>query len=456
MIPDPRRARSRRGARHGSGGRRFAGTTWAPILGLLGALLLPARAARAGGYEIPHQAAASAARGGTGTGRAGDPAAAWYCPAALADGGGLRLQVGVAGAASAIDARSNLDAPDAPWSASSVHGPSVLPQLHASYAHHRWALSVSFGLPYASRVHWAADWPHRFDAVRSELRFFRITPAFAYRFDRLRVSAGLHLNVGRIESFRATQHIVEEGSVQLRLGGVGLGVDLSAHYVFSDALSLGLSYKSRAAMTLRGDADFEVPEVFLARFPDQQASTEWTLPDRLAFGISARLREDLELLADVSLTFFSVHERTVIDFEAELTADSVIVNAWRDSVNLRIGFEWQAHRRFALRAGLSIDGLLGPVVPDERLSPSAPDATRIGLALGAGVPLVEGLELDLFYEHLRLLERSSTSADAPLATYLGRAHLFGLSLSLSLEAVASSSPDAEAGRGPSEPGSNPG
>ena len=68
--------------------------------------------------------------------------------------------------------------------------------------------------------------------------------------------------------------------------------------------------------------------------------------------------------------------------------------------------------------------------PDETLSPSSPDSTRLGLTIGGRIHLPKVMSIDLFYEHLRLLPRESTSLDAPQASYGGFANVAGVSLTL--------------------------
>ena len=56
------------------------------------------------------------------------------------------------------------------------------------------------------------------------------------------------------------------------LGGVGM--HLAAWAQASDEVAVGLTYKSRTRLPLSGGADFTVPDAFLGRAPDQQASTD--------------------------------------------------------------------------------------------------------------------------------------------------------------------------------------
>jgi hypothetical protein len=57
------------------------------------ALVLSPALATAGGFAVSEQTAVSAGTGGAGAARDNDPGAAWHDPAALADGGGLRVDL---------------------------------------------------------------------------------------------------------------------------------------------------------------------------------------------------------------------------------------------------------------------------------------------------------------------------------------------------------------------------
>ena len=390
------------------------------------AWLLPLLA-RAGGYELVQQDAAAAGMASTGTARVG-AAAAWFNPAALADDGGWRFGLGLTFALSRIEANAQTEAPDAPWQAYTQNGVTTPPYLHASYAQGSWATGLSVTVPFASRVRWPGDWPQRFEILSSEPQYFRIAPFFAWRFGILRVSAGPHVDLGTLRLEKATNHVAEEGRATMLLSGYGFGGHASLYIEAADWLAVGLSYKSRTTLPLSGDADFEVPEAFAPRFPDQQVSASVTLPDRLAVGLEGRLGS-FTLAADLVLSLWSANRTLDIDFSDPATEDRHQVNLWHDSLALRLGAQWLAlEDRLQLRCGFSWDGLTGAPPPAETLAPSSPDSVRLGFSGGLSVRVIDQLWLDAFYEFLWLLERDSTSLDAPLASYRGEANLVGLAV----------------------------
>jgi len=387
----------------------------------------------AGGYELVQQGAAAGGVGHAGAGRDGDPSAAWFVPAATADGGGFRLALGASLGGSTVVSASLPGVADS-WEERTANPVSVPPYLYASYSHAWWSVGVTANLNFAGGVRWPDDWRGRFEILSTSPRYFRATAYFAGRIGPVRLSVGPHLDAGSLGISKATDHVAEEGSVQIALRGVGLGVDVSAHVTLSPHVQLGATYRSRTKIKLKGEADFDVPDAFGPRFPDGPASSEVTLPDRIVVGAWFRPKgaERLTILADVGATLWSVNDSLVIDFEDEASTDTTISNGWRDTMAIRGGVEIDVHERVRLRGGGYIDGLWGAPPPDETLSPSSPDSTRLGVTLGGRVEMADWLAIDAFYEHVELLRRESTSEDAPEASYRGFANLGGLSVSLSV------------------------
>lgn len=413
---------------------RWSAARWSAAQGpcrvLAAALVLShATPASAGGYEIAQQGARAGGTASAATAREADPSAAWFNPAALADGRGLRTGIGVTLALPTLHAEALPEAPDAPWQADTDAAVSPPPQLYASYAHERWVFGVSANLPYASRVQWPADWQHRFDVISSQIQFVRIAPLVGYDFGPLRLAAGPQFDIGRVHLKRATDHIDYEGSSAIVMSGHGFGGHVSLFARPWEQLAVGVSYRSRSVSSLTGDADFNVPEVLAGMLPDQRVATEWTLPDRIAVGAAGRFGP-VEALLDLSMTLWSVNDSLLIVFEDPATDNRESPRGWRDSLALRMGLEWNALQQLDVRAGFYVDGLPDPPPPPEHLSPSSPDSTRVAGTLGLGANVADWLSGDVFYEHMRLLERTSSSDDAPAAAYSGYAHFFGIGVRL--------------------------
>jgi long-chain fatty acid transport protein len=378
-----------------------------------------AASARAGGFEVAEQSASAGGAGGTGAAREGDPSAAWYNPAALVDGAGIRIGAGLTAAMASLHA----DAMDGSWSESTEGGPAPLPALQASWAGGDWAAGVSVGVPFGADVEWPEDWPGRHEIIASRILVVRAAPFVGWRSGRWRLAGGIHVDTGEMRVRRSLDFIDAEGDVQLALRGAGVGVDLAAFVRAAEHLDFGLTYKSRTDMTLEGEADFTTPDAFSTKAADQDASSSLTLPDRIAAGVAWR-RGSWTLLADVELAAWQVRDQVVIDFARDETPDVSQETDWGATVTVRGGAEWRGGPWVA-RGGLYRDPTPSPAAT---LSPTSPDSTRLGASLGLGRALGPSWAVDAFYGFMHLEERASENPDSMAARYGGHAHLVGAGL----------------------------
>jgi long-chain fatty acid transport protein len=237
----------------------------------------------------------------------------------------------------------------------------------------------------------------------------------------------VHVNLASLESQRATNHVDQEGSVHLLMDGISVGAHVGLFAELSENAAVGLTYQSRSRIRMRGDADFEVPLEFQARFPDQGVRADFPLPDRIALGLRVSATPEVDLYSDLSVTLWSVNDQLVIDFDEDVTDDSVRVSDWKTTAALRLGADAQLGMpELRGRAGFFVDGLFGSPAPSSTVSPTAPDSVRIGATGGLSYEVRPSVTLDVSYQYLRLLPRSSTSQDAPLARYEGSAHILGI------------------------------
>jgi len=395
--------------------------------------------ASAGGFEVPDQSAVAGAMGGAGTARRGDPSSAWYNPAELADGDGVRAGLGILLAFPTITAEGIEEPMETSTTDLSISPP---PHLHLSYSENEWALGLYVGLSHGSSVHWPEAWWGRFESLQTSLLGVRANPFFALRlggeegliedFPDVRVSLGAHVDIVRLEQERALDFIDEEGRVHLLLGGAGVGGDASVYWQATEQLGVGFTYKSRTFMRLNGDADFTVPDPFLGRAPDQRASAELVIPDRLSLG-AAWQQPEFAVFLDLGLTLWSVRQSTNVDFEREVTSDIDTPVRWHDSAVVRVGAEASPLPWLHARAGFFYDMEVGP---DDTLAASSPDMARVGATFGVGVDLVDELGVDLYYSYVAFVGRESTSLDAALARYSGEIHIVGLTLRLLVDMSA--------------------
>lgn len=393
------------------------------VIGIPLILLAAPSPAAAGGFAVAEQSASAGGAGGTGAARSDDPSAAWYNPAALVDGAGVRIGAGLTAAMASLHA----EAMDDSWSEETEQGASPLPSLQASWAGGDWAAGLSLGIPFGADVAWPEDWAGRHEIIASRILVVRAAPFVGWRRGPWRVAGGLHVDTGEMRLRRSLDFIDTEGDVQLSLRGTGVGLHLAAFLRAAERahshLDLGLTYKSRTSIDLAGEANFTTPDAFSLKAADQDASSSLTLPDRLTAG-AAWQRGAWTFLADLELTAWQVRDRVVIDFSREETPDVTQQADWNATVTVRGGVEWRGGPWVA-RGGLYRDPSPSPATT---LSPSSPDSSRLGGSLGVGRALGASWALDAFYGFLRLDERASENPDSMAARYGGHAQLVGAGL----------------------------
>lgn len=381
-------------------------------------LCLAWSSAHAGGFAVAEQSATAGGTAGASTARSDDSGAAWYNPAALADGAGLRFGAGIMAAMPALHA----EAMDGAWRTDSESGISTPPHLYGSYSAGDFAYVVSVGVPFGGGVTWPEDWAGRHEIISSRLEVFRVAPALAYRWNRLRVAAGVHADFGRMRVKRSLDFVDTEGDVHLDMDGRSFGFDLAAFYQASDAIDVGISYKSRGTLELDGGANFNAPDAFNMKTADQHVGTVIHLPDRIALGATWR-RGKLTVLGDLELTTWGVYDELAIDFENDVTPDPTLVTAWNTTMAVRAGAEYQVRTGTRVRGGAFIDP---SPARDENLAPSSPDSTRLGATVGVSHSVRSDLAIDGFYELMHLMARESASENDLAARYGGRAHIVGV------------------------------
>ncbi len=384
------------------------------------ALLSPSLVVAAGS-ELPDQSVLAAGAGGAGVARQGDPGVVWYNPAALADGNGFRGGVSTFLAIPHITA-SSADGRFAPTDqATSTNWGVATPfAAHLGWSGGHVGAGLYVGTPFGASVSWPNGWWGQYDAVSTSLTVVRTAPSFAVRFGRLRIGAGLHVDWANLDLQRALDFVDTSGTSHLTLSGASAGGDASVFVEASETVSGGLTYQSRTAIHLDGNAHFQVPQEFAGKAPDQKASSDLTLPDRFALGVGWT-RGKNAVFADATVTLWEVADTQTIHFTNPGTADVTQAQHWTPSFSIHAGVERSINARMIVRAGAYYDHR---AAPDNTLSATSPDMSRVGLTLGGSLRLGRAVVIDDFLGVAFLLPRTATGPDAIPASYSGFA-LFG-------------------------------
>ncbi|MBA2662110.1 MAG: outer membrane protein transport protein [Bradymonadaceae bacterium] len=372
-------------------------SAWLAASLALGLLLAHVTEARAAGFSQGMQGAASSGMAGAATARADSAEVGFYNPSAWAWHEGAQLSLGVA----AIMGSITHIAPTDQARTEAITKVGLPPYFHGAYGFGQFALGLSLSVPFGSGLGWPEDWDGRFEVTSIALQAFELAPTVAWSpIEQLSLAVGPRFLSATVEYRRGidTVNPENEGTVYLGASSRALAAQAALLYRPIDDLTFGLSYRSRADLNFTGAAHFEnIPIELSQKAHDSSARTTLTLPDRWALGAAyASLWGTLSL--DLEYVTWSTFDEFAIDFDDEDVPDVKQPRNWRDTLSLRVGYEYgELFPGLSLRTGFAIDPTPSP---SDTLSPSQPDSDRFVVTIGAGYKLGAGLTLDLSYGHL--------------------------------------------------------
>ena len=196
----------------------------------------------------------------------------------------------------------------------------------------RITAGLGINMPFGTRNSYHSDWQGRYQAIDSEIMTANFNPSLSFKVTE-KLSVGAGFNVQYLQS-KLTNAIdfgtaclpamgpipcanqgllpqVADGHASLKGDSVGFGYNFGAFYALDQDTSLGVSYRSRIAHDVHGNANFSVPDnaMLLAQnghFIDTNARTSVTLPDNVLFGFSHRPNPRWTISADAMSTHWSV------------------------------------------------------------------------------------------------------------------------------------------------------
>ena len=306
------------------------------------------------------------------------------------------------------------------------------------------SLGVGVFTPFGSIVRWPDDWVGRSIVTSSTLVTYDINPTIAYRLGPIRLGLGLQIERGTVDLKKKIATGSEEASTELGAdawgGGANVGVQVD---VVRQYLMLGAQYRSAVKLKFDGNAHFDnVPPELQGTLRDQAASTTLVTPDSAAFALASRpvraLVVDAEVVWSGWSKFHSIDIAFPDDASGSLRSSSFLPKNWHDTVNYRIGAELGIGASWHVRAGVLYDPSPSP---DRTLTPDIPDADRLNLAVGGSYSHSSGVGIDVGYQLIFLLKRSSTAPELP-GEFQGIANVLGISLRYRTPTARAAAPDA--------------
>jgi long-chain fatty acid transport protein len=365
------------------------------------AVLLAAPApAPASGFSIYEQGGRSMGFAGAYTAVTDDPSAIFFNAAGLAFLEGKQVYVG-----------GTLVMPQSTFSGASpfpglgvqeTQRVGTLPVPAVYFSHRvspRLAWGIGLDVPFGLKTKWANPdtFTGRYIALETSLSGVALNPTLAVRVnDKVGFGAGLDLRFSSVRLVRRTGAVdpftltVKDAAEVVLDSDTATGVGFNVGVVAKPraGLSLGVHYRHKVKIDYSGTATFtqiptgndQLDAIVASRLPQGRPAVETSIefPSILSAGV-ARDWKWWTVAADVVFFQWSTFDQLVLTFPTEPGLDSVIPEDYRNSWQVRAGFERRLEEGWALRLGYHYDRT---PVPTESVSPLLPDNDRHCLALG--------------------------------------------------------------------------
>lgn len=287
--------------------------------------------------------------------------------------------------------------------------------------------------PFGSGIAYEDDWLGMAVLQEMSLRTIFIQPTVGYRInDRISVGAGYVFGTGNFLLRKAVpvQDSNEEyGQGELTGNATGHGFNVGVHFRATDALDIGLSYRSGVSVsTDEGEAKFTVPSSLSEYFPTTSFSTAIGLPSVMNFGISYTVAEKHLFAFDINYVGWSSYDTLAFDF-AENTEKLDDINSprmYNDAMIFRLGYQMTQSEKLQLRAGVYYD--LTPV-DDPYITPETPDTDKLGVTAGASYAPSSNFVIDISFLWAEGQIRTATNQETQFGgTWKSRAFIPGIGL----------------------------
>jgi long-chain fatty acid transport protein len=265
-------------------------------------------------------------------------------------------------------------------------------------------------------------WVGRYHAGESDLLTYDLMPSIAYRSPsrKIAVGAGVNVRYARAKTTTAVDFgtadvlgtgglfggapAANDGSLHTKQDAWDVGYTVGAVFEPTTLTRVGVSYRSKIDMNLKGRATFasggpvgQALSAVSGQFTDSDTNAPLTLPAAVIAGMSLELSKDLMLKADVQWTQWSALDQLTLKFANPLQAPIETQLHWRNSWFGAVGLQKKLSEELTLRAGVAYDQT--PTRRDTS-TPAIPDANSVWLTFGASYRFDDTSKVDFVYGHI--------------------------------------------------------
>ena len=374
----------------------------------LGALAMATHAAAAGFY-LEDQSVKASGRAFSGEASDMGSESLWYNPASIAGITSNELSTGLTAvlADSKITDRGSTitylgGAPQPVSGAPRAYKPvqwGVLPDTSGAYRiNDQWSVGLAITSPYSFVTKYKdADAFVRYDAYTTRLTTIDIQPTIAWRPVRwLGLGAGPNIEYSNavlsnaLPNLSATQ---PDGEVYLHGNGWDVGYNVGAQLHPTDAVTVGVAYRSKITHHLDGDASLSGLLGLLSGFnANYSAKAAFTTPWSATLGVRWKATDKLALEAQAVRFGWSEFQQITLTAPLPNQAEN-----YRDTTSGAVGLDYDVTRRWTMRAGVQYDQT---PTPNDGRDARVPDGDRYLFAVGSTYKATPRLLIDTAFSYI--------------------------------------------------------
>lgn len=273
---------------------------------------------------------------------------------------------------------------------------------------------ISINAPFGLGTKYDDDWVGRYHAVDTHLTAININPAVAYKIaEQWSIGGGVSLQYVDLTLTSAVDFGAllgtpgsADGFAELNAdnsGSLSFGWNIGVLYALNKETRFSFAYRSAINHHATGDVDFTVPAsaapiVSTGAFTDSTLYSDVTLPASVSLSAFHALNEDIDLMADLVWTEWSVFDELRIKYDNPVQPDSVTTENYQDQWRAAIGGRYHMDEDLVIRLGAAYDQKA--VNSKEFRTARIPDNDRYWVSLGMGYKLTDMVGMDLGYSHL--------------------------------------------------------
>lgn len=401
-------------------------------------LSLAATTTFGGGYQVGLHSMRNIGMGLIGTSLSYDASALFYNPGGAAF---VNDKWSFSGGVSFLMARTTFQAKDVNYQTYLKNQINTPLYFYAAYKPTKnLSVGIAVNTPYGNSLAWEDTWKGRFLIQNLSFKAFTFQPTVSYKFgDIVGIGIGLVYATGSVDLNKAIPfdgNTVTEGSVHINGNASNFGFNAGIMVHPMKGLSLGLDYRSKIEMKVKGGAaTFTVPASLGSSFPNTNVDAMLPLPANLDFGASYEFGKKNQFMIGINLcyVFWNTYDSLIFTFE-KVSATQAITRTATPALYVsrlipRIGFQYIVNDLVTVRLG----GYYDPSpVPSDYLNPQTPSTNQIGMTCGVSVNPFKGFSIDAAFLYIMGSQRDGTySPDNFAGTYKNAVYSPGIGLSYS-------------------------